>query len=67
MKLSRYLEPNRWPKSGPLALNGVLLVAQKWPVGKQGFNIWLCSIEQHIKISKSNGFLKKNDLSCTSK
>ena len=25
-----------WPKSGPLALNGVLLVAQKWPAGKQG-------------------------------
>ena len=33
--LSKYLKPNRWPKSGPLALNGVLMVAQKWPVGKQ--------------------------------
>ena len=33
--LSKYLNLNRWPKSGPLALNGVLLVAQKWPVGKQ--------------------------------
>ena len=36
--LSKYLKPNRWPKSGPLALNGVLLVAPKWPVGKQGVN-----------------------------
>ena len=25
--LSKYLKPNKWPKSGPLALNGVLLVA----------------------------------------
>ena len=33
--LSKYLKANRWPKSGPFALNGVLLVAQKWPVGKQ--------------------------------
>ena len=39
MNLSRYFEPNRWPKSGPLALNGVLLVAQKWPVGKQGVKV----------------------------
>ena len=37
--LSKYLKPNRWPKSGPLALNRVLLVAQKWPVGKQGVKI----------------------------
>ena len=36
--LSKYLNLNRWPKSGPLALNGVLLVAQKWPVGKQKVN-----------------------------
>ena len=36
--LSKYLKPNRWPKSGLLALNGVLLVAQKWPVGKQEVN-----------------------------
>ena len=36
--LSKYLNLNRWPKSGPLALNGVLLVAQKWPVGKQEVN-----------------------------
>ena len=33
--LSKYLKPNWWPKSGLLALNRVLLVAQKWPVGKQ--------------------------------
>ena len=38
VNLSKYLNLNRWPKSGPLALNGVLLVAQKWPVGKQGVN-----------------------------
>ena len=31
-------EPNRWPKNGPLALNVVYIVAQKWPVGKQRVN-----------------------------
>ena len=40
--LSKYLKPNMWPKSGPLALNGVLLVAQKWPVGKKGVNSVSC-------------------------
>ena len=28
-----------WPKSGPLAFKGVLLVAQKWPVDKQKVNV----------------------------
>ena len=35
VEFSQKSKPNRWPKSGPLALKGVLLVAQKWPVGKQ--------------------------------
>ena len=42
--LSKYLNLNRWPKSGPLAPNGVLLVAQKWPVGKQGVNLVLLRV-----------------------
>ena len=35
VEFSQKSKPNRWPKSGPLAFKGVLLVAQKWPVGKQ--------------------------------
>ena len=35
VNFTQNLEPNRWPKSDPLALNVVHVVAQRWPVGKQ--------------------------------
>ena len=30
------LSPNQWPKSGPVAVNVVIRVAQKWPFGSHG-------------------------------
>ena len=50
--LSKYLKPNRWPKSGPLALNGVLLVAQKWPVGKQEVKVLIDEVFNQVSSDK---------------
>ena len=55
VNISKYLKPNRWPKNGPLALNGVLLVAQKWPVGKQGV--------KHVTTEQENVFIVFNFVS----